>query len=74
LHVTTFKYCYPNIPEMLIDQYGLEWEDKIIVYVTKELCLPNFSRYRTRFKKVFYGSLKDYKGYLRGFMRKTRKG
>ena len=71
-YVTTFKYCYPNIPEILIDQYGLEWEDKIIVYITKELCLPNFSRYRTRFKKVFYGSLRDYKDYLREFMIKGK--
>ena len=73
-YVTTFKYCYPNIPEILIDQYGLEWEDKIIVYVTKELCLPTFRRYRTKFRKVFHGNLKDYKNYLREFMRKTRKG
>jgi hypothetical protein len=69
-YVTTFKYCYPNIPEILIDKYGLEWQDKIIVYITKEICLPKFRRYRTKFKKVFYGSLKEYKGYLREFMRK----
>lgn len=69
-YVTTFKYCYPNIPEILIDQYGLEWKDKIIVYITKELCLPRFRRYRTKFRKVFYGNLEEYKSYLREFMRK----
>ena len=72
-HITTFKYCYPNIPQILIDQYGLEWKDKIIVYVTKELCLPNFRRYRTRFKKVFHGNLEEYKAYLREFMKSKAK-
>ena len=62
-----------TVPEILIDQYGLEWKDKIIVYVTKELCLPTFRRYRTRFRKVFCGNLKDYKAYLREFMRKGQK-
>jgi len=69
-YVTTFKYCYPNIPEILIDQYGLEWQNKIIIYITKEITTPKFRRYRTKFKKVFYGNLKEYKAYLREFMRK----
>ena len=71
-YVTTFKYCYPNIPEILIDQYGLEWQNKIIIYITKEITTPKFRRYRTKFKKVFHGSLKSYKAYLREFM-KSRK-
>lgn len=69
-YVTTFKYCYPNIPEILIDQYGLEWQDKIIVYVTRQVCLPRFRRYRTKFKKVFYGNLRDYKCHLKKFISK----
>lgn len=72
-YITTFKYCYPNIPEILTNLYGLEWEDKIIAYITKEIATPKFNRYRTRFKKVFHGNLKGYKTYLREFMRK-RKG
>jgi len=71
-YITTFKYCYPNIPRILIDQYGLKWENKIIVYITKEICLPNFRRYRTRFRKVFHGNLRQYKAYLRDFMVKKR--
>jgi hypothetical protein len=69
-YVTTFKYPYPNIPQILNTQYGLRWEDKIIAYIMKEVTTPKFRRYRTRFKKVFYGSLKEYKGYLREFMRR----
>ena len=72
-YVTTFKFCYPNIPGILKEQYGLKDEDKIIVYIMKEICLPHFSRYRTRFKKVFSGTLKDYAVYLREFMRSRAK-
>jgi len=72
-YVTTFKYCYPNIPAILRSEYGLQWEDKIIVYVMREVCLPHFKRYRTRFKKVFYGSLEEYREYLKGFMGKSRR-
>ena len=72
-YVTTFKYCYPNIPEILLDQYGMNWHDRIIVYITKEITLPTFKRYRTRFKKVFHGDLKEYKDYSREFMTR-RKG
>jgi len=34
--LTTFKYCYPNSAEILIKEYGLRWEDKIIAYITKK--------------------------------------
>ena len=71
-YVTTFKYCYPNIPQILTNQYGMNVKDKIIVYVTREITTPTFRRYRTRFKKVFYGNLGEYKDYLKVFMRKTR--
>ena len=72
-YVTTFKYCYPNIPKILTNQYGLKLQDKIIVYITKEITTPKFRRYRTKFKKVFCGNLEEYKTYLRDFMNK-RKG
>lgn len=36
-----------------IEDSGLKWEDKIIAYITKEITTPKFSRYRTRFRKVF---------------------
>ena len=71
-YVTTFKYCYPNTCEILIREYGLQWEDKIIAYITKEITTPKFNRYRTRFRKVFCGNLAGYKEYLREFMRKGR--
>ncbi len=67
-YVTTFKHCYPNTTEILIREYGLRWEDRIIAYITKEITTPKFNRYRTRFRKVFYGSLREYKIYLKKFM------
>ena len=72
-YVTTFKHCYPNIADILTKQYGLAFEDKIIVYIMKEVCLPSFNRYRTRFKKVFYGTLEEYQAYLKDFMGKKGK-
>jgi len=67
-YVTTFKYCYQTIPQILIRQYGLRWEDRIIAYITKEITTPRFRRYRTKFKKVFHGNLKEYGDYLKKFM------
>jgi hypothetical protein len=71
-HVTCFKYCYPNIPDILVKQYGLNSNDRIIVYITKEVCLPKFNRYRTRFRKVFHGTVEEYGAYLKAFL-KTQK-
>lgn len=71
-YVTTFKYCYPNIPEILIQQYGLKWNDKIIVYITKQITLPHFKNYRTKFRKVFHGSITAYKKYQISFMRNKK--
>lgn len=67
-YITTFKYCYPNIPEILIQQYGLKWNDKIIIYITKQITLPHFKNYRTKFKKVFCGTLKRYEKYIKNFL------
>ena len=72
-YVTTFKYCYPNIPQILITQYDLEWQNKIIIYITKEITTPKFRRYRTKFKKVFHGNLEEYKTYLEEFMTNRKK-
>jgi len=67
-YVTTFKFCYPNIPEILIVQYNLDWNDKIIAYITKQITTPKFNNYRTRFKKVFSETLKGYKRYIHNFL------
>jgi hypothetical protein len=72
-YVTTFKYPYPTIPQILTEQYGLSWQDRIIVYVTKEIRTPRFNRYRTRFRKVFHGDLNRCKSYLKELARKRKK-
>ena len=69
-YVTTFKYCYPNIPQILTEQYGLKPTDKIIVYITKTITLPHFREYRTKFKKVFCGTLNEYSSYVKVFLGK----
>ena len=72
-YVTTFKYCYPNIPQILMEQYGLKPTDKIIVYIMKTVTLPHFREYRTKFKNVFCGRLVQYKEYMRGLMARQYK-
>ena len=32
VYVTTFKYLYPNIPEILVEQYRLDSDEKIVVF------------------------------------------
>ena len=59
VYVTTFKYLYPNIPKILIEQYGLSPDEKIVVFWTKEISLPHFNRYRVKFRRVFSGRVSD---------------
>jgi hypothetical protein len=60
VYVTTFKHPYPNIPQILIKEYGLKPDDKIIVFWTKEISLPHFNRYRLKFRKVYSGYISKY--------------
>lgn len=55
VYVTTFKYLYPNISEILVKEYGLKSNEKIVVFWMKEVALPHFNRYRTKFRKVYSG-------------------
>ncbi len=70
IYVTTFKNPYPNIPEILINQYGLKVDEKIVAFWTKEVCLPHFNRYRLKFRRVYSGLVRDFGGYLE----KVRRG
>lgn len=63
VHVTSFKHLYPNIPEILVSQYGLLPEEKIVVFWTKEVSLPHFARYRLKFRKVYSGKLSEFTAY-----------
>ena len=63
-HVTSFKYIYPNIIEILQNEYGLKLSDHIIVYWMKEISLPHFNRYRLPFKKVYSGKLSGFRDYI----------
>ena len=65
VYVTTFKYLYPNIPKVLVEQYGLRPDEKIVVFWTKEIALPHFNRYRIKFRRIYSGTLSDLKEYLR---------
>jgi len=58
-YVTTFKYHYPNMSQILIKEYGLKPEEKIVVFWTKEIALPHFNKYRVGFRKVYSGPVKD---------------
>ena len=63
-YVTSFKHLYPNIPDILIKEYGLNPSEKIVVFWTKEITLPHFNRYRLKFRKVYSGLLKDFDRFL----------
>ncbi len=57
VYVTTFKNFYPNMDKILVEQYGLKPDEKIVVFWTKEISLPHFNRYRLKFRKVFSGKV-----------------
>ena len=66
-YVATFKFWYPNIPEILVKEYGLKRNEKILVFSMREISLPHFNRYRTKFKKVYYGPLNNFMKFLNKF-------
>lgn len=57
VYVTTFKHPYPNMADILIKEYGLKPNEKIVVFWTKEINLPHFNRYRLKFRKVYSGEV-----------------
>jgi len=65
VYVTAFKCLYPNIHKILIEQYGLQPDEKIVVFWTKEISLPHFNRYRVKFRKVYSGSVEDMERFLK---------
>jgi hypothetical protein len=67
-HVKTFLKPYPTIPDILVAEYGLDWNDKIIVFHVKEIQRGSWENYRTPFKKVYYGTVRDLGEYLRGYL------
>ena len=71
-YVTTFKYPYPNIPEILVKEYGLKRDEKIIVFWVREISLPHFNRYRTPFKKVFSGTVSEFGQYIKQFLKRKK--
>ena len=70
VYVTTFKHHYPNIPQILINQYNLKPPDKIVVFWTKEISLPHFNRYRLKFRKVYSGPIACFHDYMKMPLRK----
>lgn len=73
-HVKTFTRPFPNIPDILVKEYDLNWNDKIIVFHTKEIeYFKGWKNYRTPFKKVYYGTVRDFSTYLKDFLNSIRK-
>jgi len=65
VYVTTFKFLYPNIPKILVEQYGLKPDEKIVVFWTKEISLPHFNRYRLKFRKIYSGSVEKFSAFIK---------
>lgn len=73
VYVTTFKYLYPNIPDILVKEYGLKPDEKIVVFWMKEVNLPHYNRYRVKFRKVYSGVLIEMGKFWMKFLKKRRK-
>ena len=58
VYVATFKYPYKNMPEILQKEYGLNPDEKIVVFWMKAVPKPGWSYWRLPFKKVYSGPVK----------------
>ena len=73
--VASFKHLYPNIPDILVKEYGLRLDEKIVVFWTKRRSMPHFQDYRLPFKKVYSGPLSAFGEYMEKVRRgKTKQG
>jgi len=71
-HVKTFLKPYPTIPKYLVEEHGLKLQEKIIVFHVKKIKKGDWENYRTPFKKIYYGTVKDFGDYLKGFLKGVR--
>ena len=60
VYVATFKHLYTNISKILTQEYGLDLNEKIVVFWMREISLPRFARYRLPFRKVYSGVLNNF--------------
>lgn len=60
VYVTTFKYAYNNLRDILINEYRLDPTDKIVIFWTKAVQKRGWREWRLPFRKVYSGYLKDY--------------
>jgi len=65
VYVTTFKYPYPNMKQILINEYRLKSTDKVVVFWMKEVPKKGWGRFRLPFRKVYTGTVSDLVGQLR---------
>lgn len=70
VHVTNFTKLYPNMTDILIKEYHLKPETKILIMFTKRVDLPRYKRYRLPFKKFYYGTVVDLQPFVREKLRK----
>ena len=60
VHVTTFAQPYPTIPKILVEQYGLRPDEKIVVFWMRGVRGRRGGTFRTPFKKVYAGSVRHF--------------
>ena len=60
VHVTTFPQPYPTIPKILVEQYGLKPDEKIVVFWMRGVRGRKGGTFRTPFKKVYAGSVRHF--------------
>lgn len=63
-HVTTFKHYYLNMAQILVEKYGLDWDEKILVQTMVRINIPYYPGYRTRPRKVFYGTVREFRDHV----------
>jgi hypothetical protein len=65
VYVTSFAKLYPNIVQILTNEYGLESREKVVVFWTKAISKPGWNHYRLPFRKVYSGPLNLLQNHLK---------
>ena len=70
-HITTMPILYPTSDKILMKEYNLKAENKVLIMHTRWSSTPRFKHYRTKFKKIFYGTIKELEIFLKNYFKKN---
>jgi len=69
-YITRFDRPYPTMAKILINEYDMDPKEKILVKHTRRYDLPKFKGFRSKFRKVFFGTVEEFDIFVLNYFKK----